>query len=46
MSKSSNKQRYTQTMEWVSSMNIKRKKRAKQGDKQSRMEYMNQKRNG
>ena len=30
MSKTSNKQRYTQTMEWVSSMNIQRKRRTKQ----------------
>ena len=46
MSKSSAKQRMTQLMEWLPTLSSKRKKRVKQGGKQSRMEYMDQKRNG
>jgi hypothetical protein len=44
MSKNSNKQLYTQTMEWVGTLKQQRKRRSKQGN--SRMDYMKQKRNG
>jgi len=44
MSKTSNKNRYTQLMEWLPTLSKQRKKRVKRG--QSRMEYMQSKRNG
>lgn len=44
MSKTSNKARYTQLMEWIPTLSKQRKKRSKR--KQSRMDYMQQKRNG
>ena len=44
MSKTSNKARYTQLMEWIPTLNKQRRKRSKR--KQSRMDYMQQKRNG
>ena len=44
MSKTSNKNRYTQLMEWLPTLKQQRKKRGKR--KQSRMDYMKQKRNG
>jgi hypothetical protein len=44
MSKTSNKNRYTQLMEWLPTLSSQRKKRSKQGN--SRMGYVKQKRNG
>ena len=43
MSKTSAKNRYTQLMEWIESMNIKRKKRKNKRD--SRLGYYEMKRN-